>query len=299
MTTHAERLQEAGIQLVRLDVEPPERDGGRSLARAEHLSQHRLHVMGILHSRPFRPYRAGWVQDWREYVEAMVGHFRRFVSWWQMENELNHPYHAPEASLNPLLRASILTEGCRTVRANQPEARIVVNVYAYNLPGWRRTYLHDLAALREADVPLDVLGVDLYRGTYAPGAPRQYTQDLLTLAGIWPGDVLLTETGYPAPWLWRSELHQAQYFETLFRTVHDPDFLRRNPWYLGTLAYVYGRDRHSVNPERRFAVLRSDGRPKPAWEVIAQEGRRLLAKKDRILLGVTSHVDERDAIEPA
>ncbi len=294
MKTHGEILRDSGMRLVRLDVESPQRDGGHTYERARTLSRLGLQVMGIVHSDWLAPYRGPWETRWREYIGGIVQEFGQTVDYWQVENELNHPYHSFHPSLRRELRRRLIAIGCGAVKEESPEAKTVVNMYSYlGFGPWRLGYLNQLVALAESGIPIDVLGIDVYRGTYAPGGPSMYCDDLRRAERRWQRDIIVAETGFPAPWLWRPEEAQSLYFRELFRSIHDDGFVAQSPWFLGTLLYVYGLDRPTASPEDHFGLMHPDGRLKASWATVVDEARRLRGSLERITLGVTSHVDER------
>lgn len=293
MKTHGEVLKEAGLQVVRVDVESPARDGGHTLDRVRSLSSLGLSVMAVVKPGWLAPYRRGWQARWRGYVDGIFSDFDPLVDYWQIGNELNHPYHSFHPSLSRSLRRDLIAEGCASVKETS-RAKTIVNMYTYlGFGPLSLGYLHQLVSLVEAGVPIDVLGVDMFRGTYAPGGPFHYTHDLLRALSRWGRSVMITETGYSAPWLWRTEEDQSRYFTQLFGSVHDDHFLDENPRFLGTLVYVYTLDRVGPNPEDHFGMVRPDGSPKLAWGTVVEEARRLRGAMRSTTFGVTSHVDER------
>lgn len=296
MTTHGEVLRDAGIGIVRVDVQDPVEDEGRSFKRVKALAGVGIRVMAIIKSHRMIPTRRGWERKWTEYVEDLVSRLGPDVDFWQIDNELNHFYHSTLPFFWPPLRAEIIRGGCQAVKDKSPGAKTVVNLYSYG--GFGRLgpcFLGQLVSLVEAGVPIDILGVDIYRGTYAFGGPSLYPRDLLWAHHHWNGDVLMTETGLSAPGLFRKEEAQSRYLVKVFEALHDDQFLRENPWFLGTLIYVYGCDRESINPEYHFGMLHPDGSPKPAWSIVVREAQRLRNSQSRLLFGVTSHVNEYDA----
>lgn len=294
MKTHGEILQEAGLQVVRLDAEPLARDGGHTLDRVKNLSALGLSVMAVISPRWLAPYRRGWEGRWREYVDGIAREFGRFVDYWQVGNEFNHPYHSFQPSLSRRLRRDLIAEGCLAAKDGAPRAKTVINMYTYLGFGRLRIgYLNQLVSLVEAGVPIDVLGIDIFRGTYAPGGPSLYSADLPRALGRWGREVMITETGYSAPWLGRTEEDQSRYFRECFAAVHDDRFVEENPRFLGTLVYVYGLDGSAPNPESHFGLLRPDGSHKLAWRTVVEEARRLRGLTRNTAFGVTSHVDER------
>ncbi len=290
-------LKEAGLKVVRLDVESPARDGGDAQDRVRYLSALGLSVMAIISPRWLAPYRSGWQSRWKGYVREIVEEMGESVDYWQVGNEFNHPYHSFHPSLSRSLRRDLVTEGCLAAKDGRPNAKTVVNMYTYLGFGPLRVgYLGQLASLLEAGVPIDVLGIDIFRGTYAPGGPSLYSWDLRRALGRWEGALIVTETGYSAPWLGRTEEDQSRYLRECFATVHDGRFVDENPRFLGTLVYVYGLDGHIPNPEDHFGLLRSDGSHKLGWGTVVEEARRLPNLRQNVVLGVTSHVDERGPV---
>ncbi|MFQ6012425.1 MAG: hypothetical protein ACE5LS_02110 [Thermoplasmata archaeon] len=288
MTTHGDVLKRAGIQVIRLDVRLPSEDDGLSLKRVEELTRCGLKVMAIAKSDCFAPYRhATWEVGWREYVERLVRKFHPHVSFWQVENELNHPYHNRRASRRADVREKLLKEGCGAVKQANRQAETIVNLY-WHLG--REEYLRQLTSLRNAGCPIDILGIDVYRGPWAFGDPSDYPDDIDRARLVWHGPILISETGYAAWRPWKTEAGQVRYFDRLFGAVHR-GFLQSRPWFLGTIVYVYGCTRLSITPERRFGLLRRDGTERPVWRKIVQEARHMANER---LFGVTSHVNEFD-----
>ncbi len=292
MTTHGEALRSAHIQLVRIDVELPHRDNGRALNRAKSLSDQGIRVMAIVKSRNLSPYRGSWGSEWENYVGEVVARFGPHVQYWQIDNELNHPIHSPCPSVRSNVRAEIITRGCGAIKEGS-DATTVVNLVSYwGIDFVTLRYLSQLEALAQNGAEIDILGIDSYRRTYAPGGPHMYPRDLLKAHRHWSKEILITETGFSAPLFFRTEEDQSQYFRSVFEALHNDEFRETNPWFLGTLVYVYGCDADLPHPEYRFGMLRSNGTPKPAWLTVIEEAKRL--RGSGLLFGVTSHVNEYD-----
>lgn len=290
MTTHGEALRNADIQLVRIDVDLPRRDDHRSFNRARSLADQGIQIMAIVKSQHLSPYRGAWGTDWDEYVGEVVERFDPYVDYWQIDNELNHPGHALHPSLRSSVRSEIVSRGCKVIRDASDAATVVNLVSFWGMDFLTVRYVDQLESLAQTGVQIDILGIDSYRRTYAPGGPHMYPQDLVKAKRRWSKEILMTETGFSAPLLLRTEEDQNQYFRSVFEALHNDGFREANPWFLGTLVYVYGCDANLPSPEYRFGMLRPDGTPKPAWLTVAEEARRL--RSDSLIFGVTSHVNE-------
>lgn len=290
-----DKAKVSGVKFIRRDLFPGSQDGGDSQKLVNEAKARGIQVIGIVGSAPFKPYVSFWYLcgwwswcyhdwgvKWQEYVRTVINENKHWVRDWQIDNELNHPWHNTFTAANTQLRMDIVRMGVQAALQADPYLRAtMVNLY------WYGDWFHDLLnvtlyrALRDSGVRLDMLGLDIYRATYSSGSPYQYDDDFQWAHSIWQGNMLMTETGFCTFGLRTSE-HQANYLVETYTTMNS--FQARNPWYKGTLLYE-SSDAGIAWPwewwetpiqkcEKTFGLLYTDEiAEKPAWDTFADYNR--------------------------
>lgn len=278
---HLKKIKDSGINWVRLEANPGNLQETVDLVQqAQGLG---LNVIMIVRSltflrqhhpdlcpRDFLCYLPGWGKPWEDYVKDVVTRLKPYgVKVWQIDNELNHGIHNPLPSLNLPLRADIVRIGANAVKAVDPSATITVNLFHHSQITDTIGNIALYRALRDVDkVPIDILGMDYYRGSWDEGTPFDYISDLSIHQALWGGDVMIMETGYCTSIAGFDNpigrAAQVGYVQTLF-TALGP-FIQSAPWFRGIMFYEY----HSMNSglpcENFFGLHEADGlTEKPAW----------------------------------
>jgi len=156
--------------------------------------------------------------------------------------------------------------GAKQIRALDVEAVITTNLY-----GHQRQIESDIAAyrsLKEEGVPIDILGMDYYRGSWYPeGGPELYPADLIKHQSLWGGDVLIMETGFSAyPDTPQRRTEQANYVKAVFQNMDN--FFKNVNWFKGIIWYEYNSP--NLAPLEGFFGLHYERGleqdKKPAWD---------------------------------
>lgn len=233
------------------------------------------------------------------------------IALFQIEDEMNHPVRHARWSESTYVK--MLIDGCRAVRETETitglHDRVPTMVifpsdlmFVYDLLHRPTEYLSamkggrcyqlqlpsDLLAFLASEF-VDVIGIDMYPGLYAPFAtPHTLLQILEYLCQNYGQETLsgkrflLAEAGYATwPYSQQRELRQLDFFETTFRLLSEYFWQRggRECGFLGLLWYCFN-DQH-IRPvlwppqEYRFGVLKTvpqnewfatyPSKPKSVW----------------------------------
>jgi hypothetical protein len=228
---------------------------------------------------------SNWIEKWKMYVQKAQKELEPYVDIWQIDNELNHPWHNPIPSLNFDLAQDILRIGANVVKNKSPKTKVAVNLFykmRSPLPVPFITYPSDASLIRKLKEQLvdkiDILGMDIYRGTWHLGKPADYLKDLEYYHDLWGGDVMIMETGYCTGFL-RSEVQQAQYVKNVFNSLDG--FIRNTPWFKGIMWYEF-HSKHSGFPCEEFFGLHEK-----AWKEFVQNAKRY--EPYNKMIGITYH----------
>jgi hypothetical protein len=279
---HLLRIQEAGIQWVRMDAKRPLSQSKEVFKEAHDLN---LNVLCVITSRNmlsglgfgtsnYFP-GSGWNDKWKTKVRSAVEKLGDYVKIWQMDNELNHPGHNFLPWLNKGLAVDIVENGIDAVREIDSEGKIAVNLFFK-----RRTFIPGLYLPNDRSLILkykeklgdriDLLGMDIYRGTWHSGTPASYHDDINSYHDLWGGDVMIMETGYCLESLGHTPRGQGEHVEKVFEAIRA--HASGSPWFSGMFWYEY-RSKHEGLPCEEFFGLHTNNGiiEKPAWEEFSKK----------------------------
>ncbi|UCF07163.1 MAG: hypothetical protein JSW28_05770 [Thermoplasmata archaeon] len=273
-----ERIREAGVTWVRLDVKEPMQSTVDVFKEAHRLD---LKVIAVVLSKkmlrglgfPAGHYLPGsdWKRKWKERVSEAAGELGPYVDIWQVDNELNHPWHNLLPSMNLKLAVEIVDAGAEAIRERCPHAETAANVFferkvpfsccGIDIFRDERFILSYKEKLRDA---IDILGMDIYRSTWHGKTPQNYPSDLERYHGLWGGDVMIMETGFCTGFLGGSEADQASYVHQVFDSLDH--HIRHVPWFRGAVWYKFKSKDAGLPCEGFFGLRRGDGsEEKEAW----------------------------------
>jgi hypothetical protein len=271
-------MKDTGINWVRLDVTKPLGNSIKVFKEAHDLG---LKVIGVVTSKRMlrdlgfgtRYYIPGsnWGDKWKKYVEEVASLFDPFVEIWQIDNELNHPLHNLIPSMNTQLALDIIESGADVIKKINSEAELAVNLFyelkgPFHIPGLSivRDKPFILRFKERLENKIDILGLDIYRGTWHGGGPGSYPADVTHYRELWGGDVMIMETGFCTGIFGRSEADQANYVNQVFRYLDN--YIKDAPWFRGIAWYVYRSSYAGIPCENFFGLHKNDGFiEKPAW----------------------------------
>jgi len=214
--------------------------------------------------------RSGWNEKWREAVQSIAKGLNQYVNIWQIDNELNHPWHNPLPWLNKGLALDIAEGGIEAVKGIDSEAKVSLNLFfkrktlfpGINFPRDRPLILKLKERLGDK---IDILGMDIYRGTWHKGSPSDYPEDINYYHDLWEKDIMIMETGYCTGSLGHTPETQASHVDEVFRCLDRN--IRESDWFLGMIWYEYVSKHEGIPCEEFFGLHESDGTTsKPAWE---------------------------------
>jgi hypothetical protein len=294
---HLRRIRDAGIPWIRIDVKKPVEDCEYLFREAHDLglgiiapitSKRMLkgHGFGTAHYFP----GSGWERKWKSHIEKAVRALHPYVKIWQIDNELNHPLHNSVPFFNVQLAQDIIKVGIDAVKYIDSVARIAVNLFHELRGPLGFPYIRDEALIRkfrrEMGNSIDILGIDIYRDSWHLGTPAQYPHDLERIHSLWPGDVMIMETGSCTGLFGGSESDQAHYVRHLFQNLDK--YIKDVPWFSGIMWYEYASRHAKIPCENYFGLHKFDGfDAKPAWTAFVDEVNRF-SDSGRIL-GITYH----------
>jgi hypothetical protein len=276
---HLQKMKNAGVNWVRMDVKRPIENSIDLFKEAHGMD---LKVIGVIKSKTMlkglggdtEKYLPGsdWGRKWKKSVEQAVSTLEPHVEIWQIDNELNHPWHNPIPSINAQLAGDIVGLGANVIKSVSPRAKTAVNLF-YEVKG--PLPILDVGVINDEPFILkykehkknniDILGLDIYRGTWHPGSPENYKDDLKRYHELWGGEVMITETGFCTGILRRSEGDQANYVKQTFNYLDD--FIKKVPWFAGMVWYVYKSSHAGIPCENSFGLHKNDGfEEKQAWK---------------------------------
>lgn len=205
----------------------------------------------------------------RDYWSHLAAAVADRVSIWQIFNEADAQHYRTHEPVDPLTDRAYLQElaaslaSARTVlREVEPASRLTTNLFGYPIDAeidtrWR-------SSLQRLAPSLDVITLDAY---------PQLDPEAIELTGnlvralaedLAPSPVMIGEIGLQTCSGCFTEQEQADACAA---------YLRMLPATGAQAAFLYElRDREGGDPEDSFGILRADGSPKPAYEVLAGAG---------------------------
>ncbi len=233
-----------------------------------------------------------WGKIWEDYVKQKVQEFKSLgIRFWQVDNELNHPGHNPIPSADRDLRKDIIRIGANAIKSSDPDARIMVNLFSHSLNALAIIQdIVDYRFLRDAGVPIHILGMDYYRGSWDIGDPLMYPLELTAHQAIWGGDMMIMETGFSSyPDNTEERVHQTSYVREIFQYLED--FFKMVSWFKGLVFYEY-KSNHADMPVEDYFGLHYEGGleadSKPAWDEFVKQIR--VYNEYSKILGITYHL---------
>lgn len=297
---HLQKMKNAGMNWVRLDVKKPICNCVNIFKEAHKLG---LKVIAVVTSKRLlrglgfgtENYLPGsnWENKWKKLVEEATSVIGPYVEIWQIDNELNHPWHNPIPSTNTQLAVDIVEAGVDAVKNTYSAAKIAVNVFykgkgPLQIPGIHiirdKTFI--LKYKEQLKNKIDILGMDIYRGTWHGGTPANYPNDLELYHDLWEGDVMIMETGFCTGIFGRSEADQANYVKQVFKYLKN--HLKNTPWFRGIVWYEYNSRYSGLPCEKFFGLHKYDGLEEmPAWRELVEKVKKF--KRYDKILGITYH----------
>ena len=272
-------MKNAGVDWVRMDVKKPLENCVDIFKESFKLD---LKVIAVIKSKTMlkglgldtERYLQGsdWERKWGKSVEQAASALAPYVEIWQIDNELNHPWHNPIPSINTRLATDIVELGVDALRSVSTEAKTAVNLF-YKvkgpLPILDIGVIHDepfiLEYKKNLKDKIDIMGLDIYRGTWHLGTPTNYPNDLKRYHELWEGDVMIMETGFCTGILGRNKAHQANHVKQVFNSIDD--YIKNIPWFAGIVWYVYKSSHSGIPCENFFGLHKNDGfEEKQAWK---------------------------------
>ncbi|UCG70056.1 MAG: hypothetical protein JSV09_03300 [Thermoplasmata archaeon] len=276
---HLQKMKNAGVNWVRVDVRKPIENCTYLFKAAHGIG---LKVIGVIKSRTMlkglgvdtEKYLPGsdWARKWGKSIEQAASALVPYIEIWQIDNELNHPWHNPIPSINAQLATDIIESGVNALRSVSPNAKTAANLfYEVKSP----ISILDIGVIQDEPFILkykenlkdkiDILGLDIYRGTWHLGTPADYKNDLKRYHVLWGGDVMIMETGFCTGILGRSEAHQANHVKQVFNYLDN--YIKNIPWFTGIMWYVYKSSHLGIPCENSFGLHKNDGfEEKQAWK---------------------------------
>jgi hypothetical protein len=274
---HLLRIQEAGIEWVRMDVKKPFSRTKEVFSEAHDLG---LNLVAVITNKTmlsglgfgtenYFP-GSGWDGEWKAKVRTAVEDLGEFVDVWQIDNELNHPGHNFLPWLNKGLAVDIVEGAIDTIGEINPNTKVAVNLFFRRASAFPGIYFPDDGPLirRYKDrlgEKINYLGMDIYRGTWHGGIPASYHEDLARYHDLWGGEIMIMETGYCLGAWGHTPEGQMEHVEDVFAAVKNHS--QNSPWFAGLFWYEYHSKHHGLPCEEFFGLHKSNGIiPKPAWE---------------------------------
>jgi len=193
------------------------------------------------------------------YAEAVAGRYRDVLEYYALENEANvaenhvqNGWRVGEWSEARVAR--ILKTLEQSIRAKDPEAKLVLSVSTCNAGDWV-----GWIERRAGEIGFDVIGPQAYPCIISSNPDKAYdiANDVDSVRSF-GREVMFLETGYHT--YFRSESNQAQYVENACRAAKEAGAS-------GIFFYEYLENSEEPSgSERRFGLLHEDREPKPAWE---------------------------------
>jgi hypothetical protein len=272
---HLKKIKDAKIEWIRMDVKTQSSHSETVFRKAHDLG---LKVIGVITIKRMlrnqgwakKRYFPGssWGKIWKAQVQKAVKILGPFVDIWQIDNELNHPWHNFLPSINKRLAVDIVKTGAETVKAFDSQAQVAVNLfYRKELPIPRFYYPRNKPLIfkyrDKIQDNIDILGMDIFRGSWHRGTPDIYPQDLEFYRDLWKGDIMIMETGYCTS-AKRTEADQVEHVKMVFQSL-DP-YIKNVPWFKGLIWYEYHSSHSKIPCESFFGLHKKDGvKEKLAW----------------------------------
>ncbi|MEW6104530.1 MAG: beta-galactosidase [bacterium] len=215
------------------------------------------------------------------FVNEAVEQFKGKIDIWQAENEINHTsFHVVNGwrekswALNPVVELSVLLGIISIIKANDPEARVMINLECDN-PNWE----YFLKFFTENKLSFDIIGIDFYP-CYSPvfspddhifSEPERILKlsEIIDKASEFKKDVIVAETGYPSPKGLYTYENQASY-------IHQACQVALSSKAKGLFIWEFA-DQYSKKPEfpeYYFGLLDNNRKLKLAGEVYKNEIKR-------------------------
>jgi hypothetical protein len=297
---HLQKMKNAGINWVRMDVTQPLDNSQKAFKEAHDLG---LKVIGVVTSKRMlrglgfgtKNYLPGsnWGSKWKKSVEEVANLFDPYIEIWQIDNELNHPWHNLVPSMNTQLALDIIESGADAIRKINSEAELAINLFyelkgPFHLPGIPiiRDNSFILRFKDRLENKIDILALDIYRGTWHVGGPESYSEDVMRYRKLWGGDVMIMETGFCTGLFGRSEADQANYVRQVFERLDN--YICKVPWFRGIVWYVFRSSHAGIPCENYFGLHRDDGfTEKTAWREFTEKVKKY--NQYGKILGITYH----------
>jgi hypothetical protein len=294
---HLKKIKDANIKWVRMDVKASVGSSEAVFRKAHEMG---LKIIGVITTKNMFKYQdlakktffpgSNWSLIWKEQVKEPVMVLGPYVDIWQIENELNHPWHNFLPSVNRKLALDIVKIGAETVKENDPNTKVATNLFYRKellLPGLyyprNKPFIKKLKDNLQDKI--DILGMDIFRGSWHRGSPDIYPHDLKFFHDLWDGDIMIMETGY-CTGKTHINSNQAEYVENVFRSLDHP--FKNVPWFRGIMWYEYHSSHSKIPCENFFGLHYGDGvSEKPAWGEFVKNIERY--KKYNKILGITYH----------
>jgi len=291
------KIRDAGIPWVRMDVKKP-------VIECEYIFREAYDLgLGIIapitskrmlkgHGFGKRFYfgNSGWEEKWKNLIEESVEKLHEYVKIWQIDNELNHPWHNTLPFLNKQLAVDIIKTGIEAVKNTDSHAKIAVNLFHELRGPLGFPYVRDETLTRLFKQVLgdsiDILGIDIYRGSWHRGTPAQYPEDVERIHNLWQGDIMIMETGFCTGPFKGSPNDQAQHVKQVFSALEN--HMRSVPWFSGIMWYVYASSHAKIFCENYFGLHKNENmEEKPAWAAFVDEVNRFSTTGKK--LGIMYH----------
>ncbi len=212
------------------------------------------------------------------FINESVERFKGKIDIWQAENEINHTsFHVLNGwrqkpwTLNPVGELSILLGIISSIKANDPQGKIMINLECDN-PNW----LPLLKFFTKKKLPFDIIGIDFYpcySPTFSPSDPifSDYSRilklrEIIDCASKFEKDVIIAETGYPAQKENYTYENQASY---IHQTVQVVLTTKAKGLFIWELADQFSKGPEF--PEYYFGLLDNERKEKLAWNAYKNE----------------------------
>lgn len=295
---HLAKLKNSGVDWVRMDAKKPLSRNKDVFKEASDLNLNVLCVMttkNMLSGYGFgkKNYFPGsdWNDIWKANVRSVVQEIGDYVKIWQIDNELNHPWHNFLPWLNKGLALKIVKEGIDAIREYDSGSKVAVNLFFRRgtlIPG---LYFPDDRGLitrykEKLGERIDILGLDIYRNSWHKGTPASYHNDLTRYHDIWGGDIMIMETGYCLDSFDHTPEGQKKYVNEVFNSIRA--HTAGSPWFAGMFWYEFHSKHQGLPCEEFFGLHGRDGlSEKPAWENFKE--RVYEFKRFKKIFGITYH----------
>ncbi len=219
-----------------------------------------------------------YIPQLSRFVNEAVERFQGKIDIWQAENEINHTsFHALNGwrqkswALNPLGDLSVLLAIISSIKANDPEGKIMINLECDN-PNWEPV----LKLFIKKKLPFDIIGIDFYPCyslTFDPSDPIfSKPFHILRLKGIidkalkFKKEVIVAETGYPSPKENYTYENQKKYIHYACQSFLSSDAKGLFIW-----EFADQFSKGPKFPEYYFGLLDNERKEKPSLKVYKEE----------------------------